>query len=116
MEYLNIIPASELLSLSGLLTTQLAIGAIIGFFMGFAIKKITKIAIFIIGIFFLLLLYLEYSGFITIDYSKITEIIRGIENNGNNLPDVMPFLKPFFLNIPSMVGFGAGFIIGLKKG
>ncbi|GIU71753.1 MAG: hypothetical protein KatS3mg003_1232 [Candidatus Nitrosocaldaceae archaeon] len=111
--------SNDLLSLSGLLTSQVAIGGIVGFFMGFAIKKITKIAIFALGFFFLILVYLEYQGFISINYDKITETIQNVEGdviNPDNITNALPFLQPFFLNIPSMAGFGAGFVLGLKKG
>ncbi|RMF31963.1 MAG: hypothetical protein D6752_01065 [Candidatus Nitrosothermus koennekii] len=111
--------SNDLLSLGGLLTSQVAIGGIVGFFMGFAIKKITKIAIFALGFFFLILVYLEYQGFISINYDKITETIQNVEGdviNPDNITNALPFLQPFFLNIPSMAGFGAGFVLGLKKG
>lgn len=110
---------AELLPLTGLLTSQVAIGGIIGFFMGYAIKKITKIAIFALGFFFLILVYLEYSGFIMVNYDKITETLQDVEGNAinpDNITNALPFLQPFFLNIPSMVGFGGGFVLGLKKG
>lgn len=109
----------DILSLGGLLTSQVAIGGIIGFFMGFAIKKITKIAIFALGFFFMILVYLEYSGFISINYDKITETLQEVGSetiNPDNITNALPFLQPFFLNIPSMAGFGGGFVLGLKKG
>jgi len=116
---MNELLISDIFSLGGLLTAQVAIGIIIGFFMGYAIKKITKIAIVGIGLFFLLLVYLEYNEFITINYEKITNAITNINSdilNPNKIDDTFSIFKPFFINVPSLVGFGGGFILGLKKG
>ncbi len=115
---MNELLINDILSVGGLLTAQIAIGALIGFFMGFAIKKITKIAIVGIGLFFLLLVYLEYNDFITINYEKITNAFTNIGNilNLNNIDDTFKDFNPLLINIPSIVGFGGGFILGLKKG
>ena len=116
---LDALLGSDILSIGGLLTSQLAIGGIIGFLMGFAIKKITKIAAFVLGFFFIILVYLEYSGFITINYDKIAETLQEVQGKvltPEEIDNLFPFLQPFFLNVPSMVGFGGGFVLGLKKG
>ncbi|MEM0030376.1 MAG: FUN14 domain-containing protein [Candidatus Nitrosocaldus sp.] len=100
--------------IGGLLTSQIAIGGIIGFFIGFAIKKITKLALFILGIFFIALLYLEYNGYIMINYAKFEETFGRI---GGSIADQLAVpATPILTNIPLLGGFGLGFIIGLKKG
>ncbi len=102
------------LGVGGLLTSQIAIGGIIGFFIGFAIKKITKVALFILGIFFIALLYLEYNGYIVINYAKFEEAFGKI---GSSIAGQLAVpATPILTNIPLLGGFGVGFIIGLKKG
>ncbi len=100
--------------ISALLTSQIAIGGIIGFFIGYAIKKITKIAIIILGVFFIALIYLEYNGFIVINYDKFQEAFGKI---GGSMSErlVIPS-TPILTNLPLLGSFGIGFIIGLKKG
>ncbi|MEM0364185.1 MAG: FUN14 domain-containing protein [Candidatus Nitrosocaldus sp.] len=102
------------LGVGGLLTSQIAIGGIIGFFIGFTIKKITKVALFILGIFFIALLYLEYNGYIVINYAKFEEAFGKI---GSSIAGQLAVpATPILTNIPLLGGFGVGFIIGLKKG
>jgi len=102
------------LGITGLLTSQIAIGGIIGFFIGYAIKKITKLAIIIFGIFLLALVYLEYNGFITINYERFQESFGEI-SRGMNERLLIP-TTPILTNLPILGGFGLGFLVGLKKG
>lgn len=114
IKQLSAIITMDPIGIGGLLTSQIAIGGIIGFFIGFAIKKITKIALFILGIFFIALLYLEYNGYIVINYAKFEETFGMI---GSSVADQLTVpATPILTNIPLLGGFGVGFIIGLKKG
>ncbi len=102
------------LGISALLTSQIAIGGIIGFFIGYAIKKITKLAIIILGVFLIALIYLEYNGFIIINYEKFQEAFGRIGESINERL-VIPS-TPILTNLPLLGSFGVGFLIGLKKG
>lgn len=58
---------------------QLGLGGIGGFVVGFALKKITKLFIVIIGLFILALLYLSVNGVININYNALwTTIANGL--------------------------------------
>ncbi|MFQ5970345.1 MAG: FUN14 domain-containing protein [Nitrososphaerales archaeon] len=99
--------------IAGPLASQLAIGGIIGFLIGFALKKMTKIALVLAGIFFVTLVYLEYNQFITINYEQFELAINGfLQNAGIN------FALPSFLatNLPLIASFGGALAFGLKKG
>ena len=50
---------------------QLGVGAICGFIIGFAMKKAIKLLILLAGFFLLILIYLGYSGVITINFDKL---------------------------------------------
>jgi len=50
---------------------QLGLGAVGGFIVGFAIKKLAKLFIVLLGIFIIILLYLGTSGVISINYSAL---------------------------------------------
>ncbi len=95
------------------LVTQLGVGGIIGLCIGYAIKKVAKIAAAILGIFSLGLIYLETKGMITVDW-------LGVETWGNtalaNLGQTEGALGAFLANLPFAGGAVVGFGIGLKMG
>jgi len=99
--------------ISGLLASQLAIGGIVGFLIGFALKKVTKIALVLAGIFFVTLAYLEYNQFIIVNYEQFELAINDLlQKVGVN------FTLPGFLtmNLPLLVSFGGALAFGFKKG
>lgn len=96
-----------------MLASQLAIGGLVGFLVGFALKKVTKIALLLAGIFFVTLAYLEYNKFIIVNYEQFELAINGLlQNVGAN------FVIPSFLamNLPLLASFGAALAFGFKKG
>ena len=95
------------------LVTQLGVGGIIGLCIGYAIKKVAKIAAAVIGIFSLGLIYLESQGMISVDW-------LGVEAWGNTalagLGQAEGALGIFLSNLPFAGGALAGFAIGIKMG
>lgn len=99
--------------ISGLLASQLAIGGLVGFLIGFALKKMVKIALVLAGIFFITLAYLEYNQFITVNYEQFELAINGLlQKAGAN------FILPKFLamNMPLLISFVGALAFGFKKG
>ena len=95
------------------LVTQLGVGGIIGLSIGFALKKIAKIAAAVIGIFSLGLIYMESKGMITVDW-------LGVETWGNTalagLGQAEGALGAFLANLPIAGGAVVGFALGIKWG
>lgn len=95
------------------LVTQLGVGGIIGLCIGFALKKIAKIAAAIIGLFSLGIIYMESQGMITVDW-------LGVETWGNTalagLGQAEGALGAFLSNLPIAGGAVVGFALGLKWG
>ncbi|MCS7368365.1 MAG: hypothetical protein NDF57_01455 [archaeon GBS-70-058] len=93
---------------------QLGVGAITGFIVGYALKKIMKVLIIIMGIFLLALAYLQWNGIIKVDYATL---IGKIENATKSLlGESTPLISQITANIPFAGSFLAGFYIGYKKG
>lgn len=95
------------------LAFQLGIGAVGGFVLGFALKKIAKLFIVLIGILIIILLYLGTSDVITINFSALWGAIAGWLGGASQaaswlvgLISLLPFIGSFF----------AGFLLGLKLG
>ena len=95
------------------LVTQLGVGGIIGLCIGFALKKIAKIAAAVIGVFSLGLIYMESQGIITVDW-------LGVETWGNTalagLGQAEGALGAFLANLPIAGGAVVGFALGVKWG
>ncbi len=95
------------------LVTQLGVGGIIGLCIGFAIKKVAKLAAVVIGLFSIGLIYMESEGMVTVDW-------LGVETWGNTalagLGEAEGALGAILANLPFAGGAIAGFAIGLKMG
>jgi len=87
---------------------QLGIGGIGGFFVGYAVKKIVRIAV-IIGVFAFSLMFLAYTNVINVDYDELIGIARVTE-------PALGMLAPFLSALPFLGSFFVGVTLGLKKG
>ncbi|NIR86997.1 hypothetical protein GWO13_05250 [Candidatus Bathyarchaeota archaeon] len=87
---------------------QLGIGGIGGFFFGYVIKKVIRIAI-LIGVFVFSLIYLAYSEVINVDYDELTGFARVVE-------PALGLLAPLVSAFPFLGSFFVGLVFGLKKG
>lgn len=92
---------------------QLGIGAIGGFIVGYALKKVTKIVAVIIGLFILALIYLGYSGILTINYDKLGEAVSKALGGAGTATG---WLAPIIAHLPFAGAFGLGFFLGFKMG
>lgn len=92
-----------------LLFTQLGTGGVAGFVVGYAFKKILKLFLIIIGVFFAILQYLAYVGLITINYDRIFQMqgFTKVFEGGFSLPAFLTTNIPFAGTF--IVGFGLGF-------
>jgi len=91
-----------------IIACQLGIGGIGGFFVGYAVKKITRIAI-IIGVVVFLFAYLASTNVIDINFYELHNFsgIAGL---------VVELLKPFLSAFPFLGSFIVGLWFGFKKG
>ena len=88
-----------------------AIGGVVGFASGFALKKVTKLVVILSGLCVLLLQYLQVTGVVNIDY----EALQGL---GQRLLGKISEANQLLvgLSIPIGASFAAGFTLGLYKG
>jgi uncharacterized membrane protein (Fun14 family) len=95
------------------LVYQFGIGGIGGFIVGYAIKKISKVIIVLIGLFAIALIYLSTQGIININYQALWNAAKGLVGSAQQaaswlvgLISVLPFIGS------SVVGFLIGFKLG----
>ena len=112
-------------SFSPLLTT-IGFGGIIGFLIGFVIKKLFKILAIITGVFFAALLYLEQQRIVNVNWVKLESISQGllstivnstasggVGGNHTAAASLLPTLTN--LDIPLTVSTAVGLAIGFMK-
>jgi uncharacterized membrane protein (Fun14 family) len=88
----------------------MGIGGLVGFFIGFALKKIIKLLMVLVGLYLLSLFYLLHIEVITINTTKLLETSSSIISQlFNLLLGVLPYLT-------ISGSFTIGLIMGLTKG
>jgi uncharacterized membrane protein (Fun14 family) len=92
---------------------QLGAGAIGGFIVGYAVKKISKLIAILIGLFIIALLYLGTSGIISINYEALWNAVNGSLHYAETGAS-------WFVGIVSLLPFAgsfiAAFLLGFKLG
>ena len=91
------------------LLTQLGVGGVAGLCVGYALKKLGKIAAFILGLAFLGLQYLAWSGIININYDALQQW-------GNDVIHSIGIAEGVFGTIVANMPFAASFLVGLAIG
>jgi uncharacterized membrane protein (Fun14 family) len=92
---------------------QLGIGGVGGFIVGFALKKLAKLFIVIIGIFVLALLYLGINNVISINYDALwTAIANALGIAGQ----AASWIAGVISLLPFVGSLAFGFILGFKVG
>ncbi len=89
---------------------DVGVGGIIGFVTGYALKKLLKLAMALIGAYVLSLFYLQQKGVITINTDKLFNL------TGNLTQQVIGLGQKVVGILPGTGAFVAGFYIGFKKG
>jgi len=96
------------------LLATIGIAGIIGYAVGYALKKVFKLALIVLGIFLLGIFYFEYVGIIEIHYDKLLSWAESIVNAAMGYSSAI--YNNVVASIPTTAGFAAGFALGLKKG
>ena len=91
---------------------QLGIGGIGGFFIGYAVRKVVKIAL-ILGIVVFSLIFLAYTNVIGINYSGLAD---GVSKFINAVNPALGLLAPLLSNLVFVGSLIVGLIAGYKMG
>ena len=105
------------------IATSLGVGGLAGFVMGYAIKKVLKIVMVIVGLFFGALAYLASQGLISINWDRLgsasTSTLVGLQNATiGTMPGSADQVMVAMTNIgiPLTGSFAASFALGFMKG
>ena len=93
---------------------QIGVGGVGGFIVGYAVKKISKLVMVLIGLAIIVLLYLGASGILSINYDKLWEALY---NLFAFLGETVSWFAGLILSVlPFMGSFIAGFLLGFRFG
>jgi uncharacterized membrane protein (Fun14 family) len=95
------------------LVFQLGTGAIGGFVVGYAVKKIAKLIAILIGIFILALIYLSSQGILAVNYERLSTAVSGWLRGAG---EAFGWLTPLVAHLPFAGSFLIGFFLGFKMG
>lgn len=95
------------------LVFQLGVGGAGGFIVGFALKKLSKLVLFLIGLFVLALIYLSARGIIKVNYNALWTALASLLGLAGS---AFSWLIGVISILPFAGSFIAGFLIGLKLG
>ena len=90
---------------------QLGIGGIGGFFVGYAVRKVFKIAV-VLGVFTFFLICLAYGDVIRVNYSELAESVSGF---AKAVSPALGLLTPLVSHLPFIGSFILGLMFGFKK-
>eukprot|EP01035_Chromulina_nebulosa_P017326 gene17326-22870_t len=117
-------PVEKFINYAFPIVAPLGFGGVMGFITGLALRKLGEKAAYVLGLSFVALQGLSYTGYIKIDFGKIkedSEKFIDADNDGkitaNDFIVIWRKTKSFLIyNLPSASGFSAGFAAGFYLG
>jgi uncharacterized membrane protein (Fun14 family) len=107
----------------GFVASSIGFGGVAGFLIGYAIKKVVKITLILVGLFFAALAYLNYQGILSINWDKLaaqaSNASVGLGNvTGGQVAGAGDQFAAAMVNfgIPFTGTFAAAFVFGFMKG
>ncbi len=85
-------------------------GFFIGFTVGYAVKKFLKLFLFVLGVYFITLIWLQHVGVVTIHWDLVQQLVQQGQSNAKH------YLEALQKSVPFAASFGAGFAVGFKMG
>jgi uncharacterized membrane protein (Fun14 family) len=102
--------------LLGGLAPSLGFGGVAGLVVGYTAKKVTKLVALALGLVFIVVQLLAYTGLLTINWGAVQSTAQGLwaDPHGATLADRA--WEILTANLPFGGAFAAGFAVGLKLG
>lgn len=90
---------------------EIGLGGVIGFVVGFSIKKLSKFVLFLIGMFIAVLIYLNSRGVLNVNYGALFKLIGDFLGMASS---ALNWLIHIIALLPFAVSFTIGFVVGFK--
>ena len=98
------------------LASQLGVGLVAGFAVGYALKKVGKLVAVAVGLVFVVVQVLAWQGFLTVNWGEVQARVdpmlevSSLESSWRTLVDVLTY------NLVFAGAFVPGLILGLRRG
>lgn len=98
------------------LASQLGVGLVAGFAVGYALKKVGKLVAVAVGLVFVVVQVLAWQGFLTVNWGEVQARVdpmlevSSLESGWRTLVDVLTY------NLAFAGAFVPGLILGLRRG
>lgn len=98
------------------LASQLGVGLVAGFAVGYALKKVGKIVAVAVGLVFVVIQVLAWQGFLSVDWGEVQARVDplleapALERGWRSLVDVLTY------NLAFAGAFVPGLVLGLRRG
>jgi len=92
---------------------QLGVGGIGGFVVGFALKKLSKLILVLIGLFVVALIYLGTQGILNVNYGALWDALGKLLGQAGS---AFNWIIGAISLLPFAGSFIVGFLLGLKLG
>ncbi|EFJ49203.1 hypothetical protein VOLCADRAFT_104420 [Volvox carteri f. nagariensis] len=112
-----------LVKLAGPILTNLGFSGCVGAAAGYALKKVGQVVALCVGVAFLFIQGLAYTGFITVNWTNVhSAVTNALDVNKDGKVDADDFkplvskgLGALSQGVPSVGGFLAGFLMALRS-
>lgn len=95
---------------------QIAFGAVAGFVAGYAVKKVGKFVALALGLIFIVIQLLAWSGFVSVNWVMVQERVDPLLRSESLGEAWRGLLAMLTYNIPFAAAFVPAFIIGIRRG
>jgi uncharacterized membrane protein (Fun14 family) len=95
---------------------QLGFGGVAGMMVGYASKKVTKLAALALGLLFITVQGLVYMKFVSVDWNAVQQTAAHVWRDAQGVTLADRAWDVLSANLPFGGGFAAGFAIGFKIG
>lgn len=93
--------------------TEASFFALIGFALGYATRKVVKLALIVVAVFFAGLQGLVYAGVAEVDWGQAIELLNGLILNVKQDQTLTEILKA---KVPAFGGLLGGYLLGFRRG
>jgi uncharacterized membrane protein (Fun14 family) len=106
----------------GFIASSVGFGGVAGFLIGYAVKKVVKITMILVGLFVAAMAYLGYQGIIVVNWDRLasqaSNVTSGVGNVTGQATGAGDQLANALVNfgIPFTGTFAGAFIFGFMKG
>lgn len=92
---------------------DLSLGGLLGFSAGYAVKKVGRAALFVIGVIFVVIQVLAYAGFIEVNWTRVQDVAQpAVEEGARRGAEWL--WAAVRANVPFGAAFTGGVLLGLR--